>query len=182
MNLLPEKNKIFFKKHYLKRLFAVFGILIFSIIAAGGVILMPMQLLILSHKNGLNAELEAYAKKDVKLADSAVAIEIKKLNNRLSFAGKMSRIKKLNSIFKNILDKKNPGVKITFLSYENSKEPDGEGKVYLSGNAETRDDMLIFENRLKKEFGSDAVISPVSNLINEKDFNFSLTLRLKNEK
>ena len=50
MNLLPEENKILFKKYYLKRLFAVLGVLIISIIAAGGVILMPTYSLILSYK------------------------------------------------------------------------------------------------------------------------------------
>jgi len=94
----------------------------------------------------------------------------------------MSKDKGLNLIFKNILDKKNSGVKITYFSYEKGKEPDGEDKVYLSGKSETRDEFLFFENRLKKELGDGKVISPVSNLINEKDFDFSLVLNIKNEK
>lgn len=182
MNLLTEENKILLKKYYIKRLFAVFGIFIFSIVAAGGIILIPMHSLILSYKRDLSAELAAYLKKGVESADSAAALEIKKLNNRLNFVEKMSKAKRLNPVFKNILDKKNKGVNITYFSYEKSKELDGEDIVYLSGMARTRDDLFLFENRLKKDFGDSKVVSPVSNLINEKDFDFSLNLRFKNEK
>lgn len=182
MNLLPEENKILFKKYYLKRLFAVFGVLIFSAIAAGGVILMPMRSFISSHKSDLSAEVAAYGKKDAELADSSAALEIKKLNNRLDFVEKMSKTKELNFIFKNIFASKNQGVKITYFSYEKSKESAGEDSVHLSGIAGTRDDLLLFESRLKKDWGESKVVSPVSNLINEKNFNFSLILRVKNEK
>ena len=182
MNLLPEENKILFKKYYLKRLLAVFAVLIFSAAAAGIIILMPMHSLILSYKRDLSRELAVYLKKDAELANSAAALEIKKLNSRLDFVEKMSKTKGLNSVFKNILDKKNPGIRITYFSYEKGKNPDGEDKVYLSGKSKTRDEFLVFENRLKKELGDGKVVSPVSNLINEKDFDFSLVLNIKNEK
>ena len=62
MNLLPEENKILFKKYYLRRLFVVLGVLIFSIVAIGSIVLAPMHSLILSYKSDLNREL-AYSKK-----------------------------------------------------------------------------------------------------------------------
>jgi len=182
MNLLPEENKILFKKYYLRRLSVIFAVLIFSAAAAGIIILMPMYSLILSYKKDLSRELAVYLKKDAELVNSAAALEIKKLNSRLDFVEKMSKTKGLNSVFKNILDKKNPGIRITYFSYEKGKNPDGEDKVYLSGKSKTRDEFLVFENRLKKELGDGKVVSPVSNLINEKDFDFSLVLNIKNEK
>ena len=182
MNLLPEENKILFKKYYLKRLFAVLGVLIISIIAAGGVILMPAYSLILSYKKNLNAELAAHSKKDADLAESAAALEIKKLNNRLASVEKISKAKGPSNVFKNIIGGKNSGIKITSFSYEKGKESGGEDKVFLYGKAQTRDELVIFENRLKKEFGDNKIVSPVSNLINEKDFDFSLTLYVQNEK
>ena len=182
MNLLPEENKILFKKYYLKKLFIIFGILIFSMIATGGAVLMPMYSLALSYKNDLNKELAIHSKKDSKSADSAAAVEIKKLNNRLDFVEKMSKTKKLNSIFKNILDKKNPGIKITNFSYEKGKEQGEEDKVFLSGTAQKRDDLVFFEDRLKEYLGDSKFVSPVSNFINEKDFDFSLILHIQNEK
>ena len=160
----------------------VFGVLFFFIVAAGGVILMPMRSIILSRKSDLNSELATYAKKDAKLAESVASLEIKKLNDRLNFVEKMSKTKGLNSIFKDIIDKKNQGIKITFFSYEKGKELAGDNAVHLSGRAETRDELFLFEGRLKKEFGYGNVVSPVSNLINEKDFDFSLILTIKNEK
>ena len=176
MNLLPEENKILFKKHYLKRLLVVLGIFIFSIIAAGALVLTPMYLLVLSYKNYLRQETKSYLQKDVKLADSAVALEIKNLNSRLKLIENMGKEKKLNLIFKDILDSKNPGVRIISFSYEKSKKTEIYGKLSLAGTAKTREDLLIFEGRLKKEFGDQGVVSPVSNLINEKDLVFSLVL------
>ena len=70
-------------------------------------------------------------------------------------------------------------VKITYFSYEKGEE---DGKISLTGKAETRDDLVIFESRLKKELGDNKVVSPVSNLIKEKDLNFSLSLYVQNEK
>src|SRR3989344_7733944 len=189
MNLLPEENKILFKKYYLRRLFVFFSFLIFSAVAAGVAVLIPMYLLILSYKSDLSAESSAYFKKDAKSADNAAALEIEKLNNRLDFLEKAENDKKLNVIFKNIFDKKNSGVKITFFSYEKgdaSKIKDkvsiDDDKISLYGKARKRDDFLLFENQLKKEWGDKKIISPVSNLINEKHLDFSFVLYIQNEK
>jgi len=189
MNLLPKENKILFKKYYLRKLFVVFSFLIFSAIVAGIIVLIPMHLFILSHKKDLSAESAAYFKKDAKSADNAITLEIEKLNNRLDFLGKAENDKKLNIVFKNIFDKKNSGVKITSFSYEKgntSKIKDkvsiDDDKISLYGKARKRDDLLLFENQLKKEWGDKKIVSPVSNLINEKDLDFSLVLYIQNEK
>src|SRR3989344_4703868 len=177
MNLLPEENKILFKKYYLRRLFIVFVFLFFSAVFAGIIVLIPTHLLISSHKNDLSAESAAYLKKEVKSADNAAALEIEKLNNRLDFLEKA------------VFDKKNSGVKITSFSYEKgnvSKIKDkistDDDKISLYGKARKREDLLIFEGQLKKEWGDQKVVSPVSNLINEKDLDFSLILYIQNEK
>src|SRR3989344_3561519 len=85
--------------------------------------------------------------------------------------------------------KKNSGVKITSFSYEKgntSKIKDkvsiDDDKISLYGKARKRDDLLLFENQLKKEWGDQKIVSPVSNLINEKDLDFSLTLYIQIEK
>ena len=182
MNLLPEENKILFKKYYLKRLFTVLGIFIFSIAVAGSIVLTPTYSLILSYKGDLKKDLAAYLKKDAKLADSAAVVEIKKINNRLELMENMEKEKKLNLIIKNILDNKNSGVRITYFSYEKRKKLEVYDKLSLTGTAKTREDLFVFESRLKKEFGDQNIVSPVSNLINEKDFVFSLVLNLLYEK
>lgn len=189
MNLLPEENKILFKKYYLRRLFVIFGILIFSIVVAGSIILIPMYLFVSSYKSDLSSKLATYLKKDTELADNTAAPEIKKLNNQLVFLAGAENNKKLNTIFKNILDKKNSGVKITSFSYEKGKTSKikdkistEEDKIFLYGKAQKREDLLLFESQLKKERGDQKVISPISNLIDEKDLDFSLTLYIKNEK
>ena len=182
MNLLPEENNIFFKKYYLKRFFTILGVLVFFVIIAGTVVLTPAYLLVFSYKNDLRRGAEVHSKKDAKLADSAVVLEIKKLNNQLKLAESMGKEKKLNLVITNIIDKKNSGVKITLFSYEKGKELGSDDKISLRGRVKTREDLLLFESQLKKEWGEQRVVSPISNLINEKDFDFSVILSVKNEK
>ena len=189
MNLLPEENKIAYKKFYLKRLFAVFGSLIFFVAISGIIVLTPGLLLIISYKNEINAEIEARSKKSVKLSDSLVA-EIKKLNDKAKLVEETLKKRMTPGlIFKNIIAEKNNGIKITFLSYEKGAIDAGvkadeknEYKIMLSGIATKRDDLILFERQLKKEFGESNIISPVSNLISGKNLDFSISLYVKNEK
>lgn len=52
-------------------------------------------------------------------------------------------------------------------------------KVFLSGTAETRDDLIGFNEALKKEGCFTAVNLPLSNLLSQKDITFQLDLTLK---
>jgi len=186
MNLLPKENKIAYKKFYLKRLFFVFGSLVFFVMVSGVILSAPGLWLMLSHKKELLSEVEFLSKKDLSLTDSLIATEIKKLNDRAREVENAMKKKKYPSlIFKSIIDKKNKGIKITFLSYEKeagSRDAKKEDKILFGGIAEKRDDLILFEMELKKDFGEDNVVSPVSNLINGKNLDFSISLYVKNEK
>lgn len=184
MNLLPEENKIAYKKFYLKRLFVVFGAMIFFMVISGVIISAPGLWFILSHKKELLLNIEFFSKKDSGLTNNFIVAEIKKMNDRANKIDEMTK-KRLSPslIFKNIIDKKNSGIKITLISYEKeieSKNIKKEDKILLSGFASKRDDLILFERELKKDFGENSVISPVSNLINSKNLDFSISLYVKN--
>ena len=70
---------------------------------------------------------------------------------------------------------KTKGIKITDLNYDGVKGAE-KGKILVSGSAEERQGLLGFINLLKNEFGEENVLSPVSNLLNEKNASFSLTI------
>jgi len=190
MNLLPEEKKIAYKKLYLKRLFVFFSSLFFFVAISGIVLLMPGLLLLVSYKNEINAEIEAHSRKSAKLSDKLIVAEIKKLNDKAKLVEEVLK-KSMTpiTVFKNIIAEKNNDIKITFLSYEkgvvgtNAKiDAKNEYKVTLHGIAKKRDDLILFEKQLKKEFGESSVFSPVSNLISGKNLDFSMSLYIKNEK
>lgn len=190
MNLLPEEKKIAYKKFYLKRLFVFFSILIFLAAISGIIMLTPGLLLLVSYKNEINAEIEARSKKSVKLSDQLIVEEIKELNDKAKLVEEILKKRMTPTmVFKNIIAEKNNGIKITFLSYENGvvgvdakADEKNDGKIMLSGIAKKRDDLILFEKQLKKEFGEGNVFSPVSNLVSGKNLDFSVSLYFKNEK
>lgn len=191
MNLLPEENKIAYKKFYLKRLFVVFGASVFFMALSVAIVSLPGLLLILSYKNELRTEAEYFSKKDINLKDNLVATEVKNLNDKAKAVESSKNSVSPSTIFKKIIEEKNKGIKLTFFSYEkkvnlaNAKidtKPDqkNENKITISGIAQKRDDLIVLERQLKKQFGEDKVVSPVSNLINDKNLDFSISLYVKN--
>ena len=186
MNLLPEENKIAYKKYYLKRLLVVFCALIFFIAVSGVIVSAPALFLLSSQKRELLSEIEFYSKKDHVLDNDLVIAEIKKMNDKAKLTEDTLKKNIAPSlIFKNIITKKNNGIKITIFSYEKGvgdRNAKNEDKISLSGIAKKRDDLILFEKQLKKEFGESEVVSPVSNLINGSNLDFSLFLYVKNEK
>ncbi|MEK9183513.1 MAG: hypothetical protein AAB890_00375, partial [Patescibacteria group bacterium] len=81
----------------------------------------------------------------------------------------------LSFIIEKIIEMKTKGVKIIGLNYEGMKSEE-KGKISMSGIAQERQDLLDFIDLLKKEFSEEDVLSPVSNLLNEKNTSFSLTI------
>lgn len=183
MNLLPEENKIAYKKFYLKRLFVVFGAFVFFMAISVAIVSLPGLLLILSYKNELKTEVEHYSKKDIDLTDSLVATEVKSLNDKAKLVDLSKNNASPSAVFKKIIDERNSGVKIGLFSYEKATGGEGiknENKITVSGIAQKRDDLIMFEGRLKKEFGENKVVSPVSNIISGKNLDFSISLYVKN--
>lgn len=191
MNLLPEENKIAYKKFYLKRLFVVFGVSVFLVLISGIVILTSVLLLVSFNKKELISEVEYFSKKDTSLADNMIVAEIKKLNDRAESVELSKKNLSPSQIFKKIIDEKSNNIKIISISYEKKiniadaktdakDDLKKEDKITLSGIAQKRDDLIIFEKRLKEQFGDSKVVSPVSNLINGKNLDFSISLYVKN--
>lgn len=191
MNLLPEENKIAYKKFYLKRLFVVFGVSVFLVLISGSVILTSVLFLISFNKKELISEVEYFSKKDTNLDDNLIVAEIKKLNDRAESVELSKNNISLINIFKKIIDEKSNNIKINSFSYEKKidiadaktdakDDSKKEDKITLLGIAQKRDDLIIFEKRLKEQFGDSKVVSPVSNLINGKNLDFSISLYVKN--
>lgn len=181
MNFLPEQDKLILKKEYLKRLFVLFSLFVIFVILAAGMILAPVGLVILTRKDDLKKELSAYAKNAEKISGDKSILKVKDLNHRIGLLSNYWSKQNLNTLIMRIVDRKKDGIQINSFSYEN-KKGDEINAIIILGKADTRQNLFAFESRLKKEFGEQNVISPISNLVKERDLNFSLTISTKNKK
>lgn len=181
MNLLPEEDKISVKKEYLKRLMIVSGLFFVCCLAVASTFLFPALLFLSNYRSNLDGRISAFAEKISKLNTKELDKEIKRAKARISILESKKNNARLSPVFAKIIGKKTPSVKIIGLTYEKSKDGAGD-KILISGKAGLRQDLLAFENRLKNDFGEQKVQSPISNLLKEKNTDFSLIIYIPVEK
>lgn len=175
INLLPYEDKVFIKKEYLSRLFVVIGILFAGAIFISMIFLTPMVFLLIGYKKDLSRQLDLSFSKTEVIDTQKMTLEIKELNSKINILKNSYDKTNLSFIVEKIIRIKTKGIKITDLNYEGAKGEE-KGKVSISGAAGERQALLGFISLLKKEFGEENVLSPVSNLLNEKNASFSLTV------
>ena len=175
INLLPREDKVFIKKEYLSRLFVVIGIFFARAVFISVVFLAPTIFLLNGYKSDLSRQVILSSGQAEVIDTQNIISEIKKLNSRISVLKSSQEKSDLSFIIEKIIEMKTKGVKIIGLNYEGMKSEE-KGKISMSGIAQERQDLLDFIDLLKKEFSEEDVLSPVSNLLNEKNTSFSLTI------
>lgn len=180
INLLPKEYKISIKKDYLGRLAVVAGLMFVSVCFIGTVLLAPTLFLFLNNKKNINNQLSSYSKKISNLALSQeMEAEIKKINWQVDFINNANNSAKPSFYLQDFMKLKPTGIKIEGINYSNQKNKDiEEKKIVVHGQAGKRDDFLNFLSETNKKYGPKNVSSPVSNIISEKDINFTMTVSL----
>lgn len=175
INLLPEDNKIAIKKEYIRRACVVLGCAFFSAIVISATILVCLLLLANSEKNNFNRYLVLSAERLSMSESGGAAADIEDINSKLAFLESESDTGESNSFFREIIQIKPKGVKINNLSYDNS---DG-GKILIGGTAEFRQGVLSFVGLLREDRMFRDAKSPVSNLLKEKNLDFTITVLIR---
>lgn len=175
INLLPPEDKIAIKKEYLRRFFVVAGLFFASATLVSIVFLLLTFFFLAGYKKDLSRQAALSSQRAETLNLDAIVSEIMELNSRINILKSRKENLGLSFILEKIIGTKAEGVKITGLGYEGSKGTE-KAKISISGGAKKRQDLLVFITSLEKEFGAENVLSPVSNLLNEKDAVFSLTV------
>ena len=127
------------------------------------------------YKDDLSRQVALSSQRAETLNLDAVISEIKELNSRINILKNKQEDLGLSFILEKIIGIRTEGVKITGLDYGGTKGTE-KAKISISGTAKKRQDLLVFITSLKEEFGAENVLSPISNLLNEKDTVFSLTV------
>ena len=180
LNFLPKNSKkeIIFEYFLRTTFYLLMFIFLSSIVLT---ILFTPSFFFAKYKNDtLNSQLESVKQKNIVNGDDSVDF-IKNLNTLSTVLSNDSQFTLTDSgIIEKITSLKNNNIKI--LSIVITKENElGDKKILLSGVANNRDSLSLYEREIKIDGTFHSVIFPVSNFIKSSDLDFSVTLIYKNK-
>lgn len=173
INLLPKTEKEKLYNGLFKQQINSFGILITAVLLGGAIFIFNTYIFLAIQvnalKNSLNFEAIGQETKDAQSFETSVS----QLNILLTKyqAFKNDNVPALN-IFKTLEQITPPTAYLDALSFDGAK-------IIMAGQAQSRDDVLLLESRLKKEPTFTKLESPLSNFLNKNNPKFSFTFYLK---
>ncbi len=176
-NLIPPQAKKNIAREYWTRVASlglfIIGCLIFAVVA----LLLPVYVL-------LQSRLSAYGESaEIALSDSA---SYQLSSSVLSVASKESGLllelkeqQRFSDLQKKLEGKANSDLKIERFSFQQTSA--GLEPIAISGKAITRQALADFREALLNDKDIDKVLLPISNLAQDKDISFSVTVTMKAE-
>ena len=176
INLLPYDEIEKLGREHLGRFAVVAGLSLSGIVAIGLILLVPSYLFLLYEKRELGRELElTYRSLEMSEVDY-IESEIANFNAALGIFEKNEReIRPVASILEKILSFRPDTMRFESIGYSRTK---GE-RISVKGRVSSREVFLDFVARLETSGLFKKVDSPVSNLLREKDVDFSLILEIE---
>lgn len=175
LNLLPEERKEILKQNVrsrfvLSQMFFYFFLELFYL-----AILMGAFFVVKFEQQSFVSETESGAEQSDRKKISEIEKSFRETNERTSFVLTMQSEHLRWTKFLLLLQEKFPdGVALSSLSTQ-------DYKVILSGEADIRDHLLLFESRLKSEHCFENVNVPIANLVSKEDVSFQINFDLKKE-
>lgn len=175
INLIPPEAKKRVSKEYWLRVLSVWAIACSAALVASVCILVPAYMLI---------TIQIGANESVSQAASERVTEFESVTKELTLANQKSRAILDNNRFASISPyiamvraHENGGVRVTQVTVSRTK--DGFSPISVSGEADSRQALAAFRDRLLSESNVSGVDLPISNLAKDKEIQFSLTISIK---
>jgi hypothetical protein len=173
-NLLTPTIKRQLRREYLLRV-AVIGLIFFSVAVLLGIIaFMPSYLLSMSERRAVVSQAAV-------IEESLASREIQELSNdlhrsrtELELIAGLETGGVISDRLIALVESGSLGISLSSFSYTRGE---GESTLIISGEADTRSDLLAFEGILDENPDYTSVILPVSNLVSERNISFSITLK-----
>lgn len=184
MNLLTSESKEKINQEYKSRLVVVFGIFLAVLFGIAVVLLLPSFFLLAFQESHLIRQMETSEQSIVLGQAKKIEQEVKKLKIKTELLhSNREKTETISPLFAEIIKAKPKRLSINFLIFQKKKIKQDEEKkeisqIDLRGRAETRTSLLDFTEKLKSNEYFSKVSSPVSNLLVDKDFDFSLNVYL----
>jgi Tfp pilus assembly protein PilN len=178
LNLLPPKNRARIGYERLSRFFTLFYTGIAIILLIGIILLLPTYFFLFFQNRGISELISAISQS----SESTQALMTEQLIQTTN--EKLDRLKQEHSLtpslltqyMRDITNRAPATIVLTRLTYQKENN-----QIQLSGNADTRDDLLVFIQELRKNQQFTNVESPVENILQEHDISFSLSFSLISE-
>ncbi len=170
-NLLPfdEKKKIARARR--ARAVAVAALLLFYAGTIASVALFPSYLLLRVKENNVVSELADIRKEDFTKESESLAAVVRDINTKLHVFSHDDAVLPVQEFITPLLLEKHPGVAVTSFHMEHS---DTGTVLSIEGEARARADLIAFVDTLKQDARFSGVNLPVSNLVRDKNIQFSL--------
>lgn len=179
MNLLPPEIKSKVEKERQRRFIVVLGVFAAAAFLISIILLLPSFFMFSFQEKYLKNQLDVIKQSsEVKKAGEIGKIveELNKKSELILRAKAESR--PTSSHLPRIVELKPAGISLNTFNFARNKEK-GIREFSLQGKAESRSALLEFVKKLEASQDFSKVVSPVSNLLAERNFNFSLILELK---
>ncbi len=171
MNFLLEEDKKEIKREYCRRFVTVLGVFSLSVFLIGTVFLASIIISLKLDANALARQSEFTQQRFEESGAKSFSPLIQDLNDKINFiARKQAKIRENSLIIKKIIGAEPEGIKINSLSLNG-------GKLVLQGYSNTRQNLVFLIDRLKQT-GFEKVESPLSNIIKERDIEFTINIQL----
>lgn len=179
INLILDKDKERIRREYRFRVFVVFSWLILVALVVTGVGLGALYLAVLERGAPLEGAMATAAGQTEAEEFNRLDLEIKATREKIKILNyDRERTLALSAILERLLAHRGPGITWRGLFYQRSEAT--ADQFILDGTAATRQQFLELINRLKSDEKLTDIQYPISNLINERDVKFLITLGVLN--
>lgn len=175
LNLLPEKRKKKIRKAKMLRFVVWQEVLIIFTVVIFLLMLVSINFILTSNLNEIQKEGEKYAGKIEFQEISKYELNFGEINKGVDL---VSSIQKNNYYWTNFFYELSslapPEVKLNSLVTE-------EVNISLIGRSETRDDLIVFKERLEKSECFHSVDVPLSNIVKKENIDFRIDLKINKD-
>ena len=180
INLLPQAHQENMKRERARRFIVVCGAAVFLFFAVNMILISPLWILFAFQEKELNRELDSVKKSPAFASVSDIEESIRNLNQAINLfnAGERGRFE-ITPALESVMASRPAGVNIESIYFfkggDNPPKPD---LISVFGRAGSRGALLEFADANTTNPFFSKVHSPITNLLKEFDFDYSLSLEL----
>lgn len=178
INLLPRDFQKDFRRERARRLIAAGGAAVFLAMMANIVLIFPLWAFLSLEEKELGRQLDAVKSSPAFGRVAEIEKSIRDLNEAVAlFKTRESERFGITQVLESIIQNKPEGVKIESFYFSAAKEaPPQPDRISVFGKAINREALIAFIQKNEADPFFASVQSPISNLLKDADFDYSLIL------
>lgn len=177
INLLPTEEKKKIRRDYALRLLTMVLIAVSAVAIIGIVSLFPSFFIADFAKRAAVERVDLITKENGGGDKENITVVLRDAQQKLEILSPESEKVSVRTVFDTAIDHKSNAVTLTGLVYQQETDESGETlKLIINGVADRREDLLAFSQKLEQDEMFDEVELPVSNLAQDRNISFTLTV------